>query len=41
MDFTKTAALAMDWVNIVSKARIVREATIAKRYGRIVSQRVS
>jgi hypothetical protein len=35
MDFKKAAALATAWVDIVSegKARIVREATIAKPYG--------
>jgi hypothetical protein len=35
MDFTKAAALAIAWVDIVCEgnARIVREATIAKPYG--------
>jgi hypothetical protein len=35
MDFTKAAALATAWVDIVcdGNARIVREATIAKPYG--------
>jgi hypothetical protein len=35
MDFTKAAALATAWVDIVCEgnARIVREATIAKPYG--------
>src|SRR5215510_14101163 len=35
MDFRKAAALAAAWVDIVceGKARIVREATIAKPYG--------
>jgi hypothetical protein len=35
MDFKKAAALATAWVDIVSegKARIIREATIAKPYG--------
>src|SRR5215470_13671704 len=35
MDFKKAPALATAWVDIVSegKARIIREATIAKPYG--------
>jgi hypothetical protein len=35
MDFTQAAALATAWVDILSegRARIVREATIAKPYG--------